>query len=237
MKKRKRRPSGRNCGQRWLPLAWIELRYRHCRAACGRHTHQRTEGRRCKDDDAVAAPRAATFRGRVSQCLRCSACQIDALQFAPGKKTDRIAIGCPERMARFFGARERLRRDPVERPHPNPRNTLRGRNKRQLPTVRRERKRAGIASWRRNDVKARDHRLGHRAADIQQRRQSNYRNDNGERSNQPRHALAVSSSGRDRACDAYPESPLRRSISTPASHRSALCHRSSGSFARQRWTT
>ena len=170
MKKRKWRPSGRNCGQRWLPWPGRKPRHGHGRPTRGHHAHQQADtdnGRRGEHEDAVAVPRAAAATRRVRQHLRAAASQIDPLQLAVGKKSNRAAIRRPERIARAFGARERLRRHLVERPHPEPRRTLGRRDERQLPAVGRQRERDRIARRRRRDFKARRKWLGYHATEVQ----------------------------------------------------------------------
>ena len=106
------------------------------------HQHGDTDYRgRGEDEDAVTAPRSAATTRRVRQDLRAAATQIDPLQFAVGKKSKRAAIRRPERIARAFSARERLRCQLVERTHPEPRLALAGRDKRQLSAVGRQRER------------------------------------------------------------------------------------------------
>ena len=157
-RKRKWRPSGRNCGQRCTPWPGASrvtgtgvppVAITRIRARCrpGR-TRGRRRGSTC---------RRGHRRGR--QFLQAAASQIDPLQLAVGKKPNRAAIRRPERIAGTLGARERLRRHLVERPHPEPRRALGRCDERQLSAVVRQRERHRIARRWRGDLKARRKRL------------------------------------------------------------------------------
>ena len=167
-KKRKCRPSGRNCGQRWL--AWPGA----CRVTATGVPPvaiTRISGRRRRRGANTMTP--SRFHvpprplGASASTCEAAASQIDPLQLAVGKKADRAAIRRPERIAGSLGARERLRRHLVERPHPEPRRALGRRDERQLPAVGRQRERYRIARRRRRDLKARRKWLGYNATEVQ----------------------------------------------------------------------
>ena len=160
-------PIGQKLRPAMAPLAGRKPRHGHRRPTRGHHAHQGPAAVRGEHDDAVAVPRATAATRRVRQFLRAAASQIDPLQLAVGKKPNRAAIRRPERIAGSFGARERLRRHLVERPHPQPRRALGRRDERQLPAVGRQRERDRIARRRRGDLKARRKRLGCSAAEVQ----------------------------------------------------------------------
>src|SRR6185369_1283077 len=91
--KRKRRPSGRNCGNRWptcpgtsIVTAWGSA-----------------------PDDAVRIPGPAAGIRRISQCLRRTTFDVDAVKLAGGEEADRAAVGRPKGELRALGLRHRLR--------------------------------------------------------------------------------------------------------------------------------
>ena len=152
MKKRKRFPSGRNCGQRWLP--WPAA---SCVTATGVPPVAAT---RISGLNAVGAntmmpsrlhvpPRLA---GHLGEDLRCATSDIDTFQFAAGKKANRATIECPE----WDNWRLRSRRAPARPLHRGtaPRAVTHlsaSRDEYQLPAVGREREwtrvRWSVAYW------------------------------------------------------------------------------------------
>jgi hypothetical protein len=195
------------------PLAERKLCYGHRRSTRGHHAHQRDAApgytHRGEHEDAVAVPCAAAATRRVRQHLRAAAPQIDPLQLAVGKKPNRAAIRRPERIAGSLGARERLRRHLVERPHPELRHALGRRDERQLPAVGRQRERHRIARRRRGDLKARRKWLGYNATEVQRSGDCQRRRDH-ERQRRDDPCVALAASAPSRWCGVAREPALPR---------------------------
>ena len=84
----------------------------HCRlSSSGWHTRQRARGGILEQDRPVRSPRSAPVAKRIRYCLRRSVLiDVQMLQLAVAKEPDGPAVGGPERIARAFGACQRLRR-------------------------------------------------------------------------------------------------------------------------------
>ena len=149
------------------PDAGRKLRHGHRRPSRCHHAQQDPDAGWGEHDDVVVVPRATAASRRVRHSLRVAASQIDPFQLAVGKKPNRAAIRLPERIAGSLGARERLRRHLVERPHPEPRRALGRRDERQLPAVGRQRERTGSLVGGVANLKARHKRLRCSATEVQ----------------------------------------------------------------------
>ena len=115
MKKRKCRPSGRNCGQRWLP--WPVTRRVTGTGvppvAMTRINADTDYGGRSEDEDAVTAPRSAATARRVRQDLRAavypdrsvSVCRGQRIQVHghPAPRTDSSRLQYPGAAALSVG--------------------------------------------------------------------------------------------------------------------------------------
>ena len=115
---RKRRPSGRNHGQR-CACSFLAA----SRVVTGAGAPPAAETRnsplvrvRRKHDGAVAVPGPAYSGARVAQGHRRPAGDVDLLQLALGKEADEPAVGRPERKAPTFRPWKHLRFYRVERP-------------------------------------------------------------------------------------------------------------------------
>ena len=135
------------------------------------HPHDDPWGEvRGENQHAVPVPRATTAMRRIGKFPSFPAFQIDPLQLAVGKKPNRPAIWCPERITGSFGARERPGCHLIERPHPKLRHTFGGGDERQLSAVGRQRERYRIIGRRRRNFEARKYRLGNRSTEVQRGR-------------------------------------------------------------------
>ena len=156
-RKRNRRPSGRNSGQRWLASPGPRRVTRHRRAARGRNPLERARGRRRKNDGAVSIPRAAAPIRGVGNDVQEAALDVDRLELAVGEEAERAPVGRPERKDRTLGARKCLWRELIEPLQEQLRRAVGNRGEHDGLAIRRQRERHRLVRERCRDEES--HRL------------------------------------------------------------------------------
>src|SRR5262249_54526497 len=84
----------------------------------GRNAHERIPGRRSKQNGTVCIPGSASRVRRARQRLRGSASDVDAIKPGCGKKSNRSAVGRPERILGAIASSHGLSLGFIERSKP-----------------------------------------------------------------------------------------------------------------------
>ena len=132
----------RRVHMRRLVSGGIRRRQFRWRTAGGGHAKHSVATVPAEHDRAVAVPASRSAdAGRVAQDLDRSPRRARLLQLALGEKRDGAAIWRPEEALCVSDSRETARLDGLQRANPDCTGPLSGRNKRDLPAIRRNRRR------------------------------------------------------------------------------------------------
>src|SRR6266536_3568292 len=143
------------------------LHRRGWRAPRGRHAIDGILPGAVEENDSLRAPAAVGAGGGIADLLSLSVRHLDLLQLPLGHEAEKPAVGRPERPPRSLRPVQRLRRESIHRPHPDPGLSLGVRRvEREVPSVgRNARSIDGDDPFGRRDLEPDRARLRRRAAD------------------------------------------------------------------------